>query len=148
MGVANCAPSLEATLPPSLKYFHELQIQTVSSPILFSITAFCHSHPPLPATTPIKFLILWVNNSSLMIWSARGFHRCWKGKPGREFSIYYTRTTTLWPLSVAAVAFTVPIIYVTRSHYRERASALDFIDPRFCHSDVVFDLFIETRFSL
>ena len=38
---------------------------------------------------------------------------------------------------------------VVRSHYPERASALDFKDtsaPRFGHSDVVFDLFLETRF--
>ena len=38
---------------------------------------------------------------------------------------------------------------ISRSHYPERASALDFKDtsaPRFGHSDVVFDLFLETRF--
>ena len=37
----------------------------------------------------------------------------------------------------------------SRSYYRKRASALNFKDaatPRFDHSDVVFDLFIETRF--
>ena len=37
---------------------------------------------------------------------------------------------------------------ISRSHYLERASALDFKDtsaPRFGHSDVVFDLFLETR---
>ena len=36
-----------------------------------------------------------------------------------------------------------------RSHYQEKASALGFKDTatlRFGHSDVVFDLFIETRF--
>ena len=36
---------------------------------------------------------------------------------------------------------------VTRSHYPERASALDFKDaavPRIGHSDAVFDLFRET----
>ena len=41
-------------------------------------------------------------------------------------------------------------ISISRSHYPERASALDFKDtsaPRFGHSDVVFDLFLETRFS-
>ena len=38
-----------------------------------------------------------------------------------------------------------------RSHYPERASALDFkydAAPRFSHGDVVFDLFIETRFCI
>ena len=38
---------------------------------------------------------------------------------------------------------------ISRSHYSERASALDFKDtsaPRFGHSDVVFDLFLETCF--
>ena len=38
---------------------------------------------------------------------------------------------------------------ISRSHYPERASALDFKDtsaPRFGHSDVVFDIFLETRF--
>ena len=38
---------------------------------------------------------------------------------------------------------------VTSSHYPERASALDFKDattPRFGHSDVVFNLVIETNF--
>ena len=37
---------------------------------------------------------------------------------------------------------------LNRSHYPERASGLNFKDtdtPRFRHSDVVFDLFIETR---
>ena len=36
------------------------------------------------------------------------------------------------------------------SHDRKRSSALDFKDvtnPRFGHSDVVHDLFIETRFT-
>ena len=40
---------------------------------------------------------------------------------------------------------------VNRSHYPERASTLDFkyaAAPRFCHSDLVFDLFIETRFYI
>ena len=40
-------------------------------------------------------------------------------------------------------------VSISRSHYPERASALDFKDtsaPRFGHSDVVFDLFLETRF--
>ena len=38
---------------------------------------------------------------------------------------------------------------ISRSHYPERASALDFKDtsaPRFGHSEVVFYLFLETRF--
>ena len=38
---------------------------------------------------------------------------------------------------------------ISRSHYPERASALDFKDisaPRFGHSNVVFDLFLETCF--
>ena len=38
---------------------------------------------------------------------------------------------------------------ISRSHYSERASALDFKDTsaaRFGHSDVVFDLFLETCF--
>ena len=73
----------------------------------------------------------------------------------------YTRITILWSMitSVATVVFTVPIMYVTRIWgllmwlvviYPERASVLDFKDatiPRFGHSNVVFDLFIETRFS-
>ena len=36
-----------------------------------------------------------------------------------------------------------------RSHYPERASALDYKGAailRFCHRDVIFDLFIEIRF--
>ena len=38
---------------------------------------------------------------------------------------------------------------ISRSHYSERASALDFKDtsaPRFGHSDVVFNLCLETCF--
>ena len=119
--------SFSGSLPGGRKYFQELQIQTVTPLFYFPITAFCHPH-------------------------------CWKGRPNRQFSIYYTRITILWSpiISVAAVAFTVPIfnprflIYVTRSHYSERASALDFKDAttlRFGYSDVVFDLLIETRFS-
>ena len=41
-------------------------------------------------------------------------------------------------------------MYSLESHYSERASALDFKDaatPRLGHGDVVFDLFIEARFS-
>ena len=52
-------PSLEATLPPFPKYFRELQILTVTPPILFCILSL----PPL-TTTPRKFLILWVNRNS------------------------------------------------------------------------------------
>ena len=49
---------------------------------------------------------------------------------------------------LAAVAFTVLIM--SRSHYPERASSLDFKDadtPRFGQSNIVLDLFIETHFS-
>ena len=51
---------------------------------------------------------------------------------------------------MAAVSFTVPVMYVIRSHYKERASALDFKDAatlRFGHSNIVFDLLLETSFS-
>ena len=42
-------------------------------------------------------------------------------------------------------------LFATRTHYPDKASALDFKDaasPRFGHSDVVFDIFIETGFFL
>ena len=51
---------------------------------------------------------------------------------------------------MAAVSFTVPVMYVIRSHYKERASALDFKDAatlRFGLSNIVYDLLLETRFS-
>ena len=49
---------------------------------------------------------------------------------------------------MAAVSFTVPVMYVIRSHYKERA--LDIKDAailRFGHSNIVFDLLLETSFS-
>ena len=144
---ANRVPT---TLPPNIFRNYRNKLSLLLS--YFPIAAFCHLPLPPPPATSIKFLILWVNkSSSQMILSARSFY-CWKGRRSRQFSIYYTRITILWPIfiSVAAVAFTVPIIYVTRSHYPERASALDLKEPatpRFGHSNVVCDLFIETRFS-
>ena len=109
-------------LGPYSKYFLELQIQTVTFLSYFPITVFCDSPP-----------------------------HCCKVRPGRQFSMYNTRITIISPLvSIAAVSFTVPVMYVIRSHYKERTSALDFKDAatlKFGHSNIVFDLLLETSFS-
>ena len=51
---------------------------------------------------------------------------------------------------IAQILSQVPRMKGVRSHHTERASVLDFKDiatPRFGHSDVALDLFIETRYS-
>ena len=90
---------------PPLKYFQELQIRLVTS-MSISVSIFYLNRsillpppppPPPPnttTTTPMKSLIVWFihKNSSQMVWFARGFYCCWKG---RQFSIYYTGITIL-----------------------------------------------------
>ena len=90
--LANCVPSLEATLPPSPKIFSGITDTNCHSPRLIFPSQHFVTPPPTTTTTttPMKLLILWVNkNSSQLILFVRGFYRCW----GRQLSICYTRIT-------------------------------------------------------